>query len=52
MIVGEGKANITAVKGTDGTYLPMPSENYIRITVEDNGAAADYSGAGACHANA
>lgn len=40
VIVGEGKANITAVKGTDGTYLPMPSENYIRITVEDNGAAA------------
>ena len=39
VIVGEGKANITAVKGTDGTYLPMTSENYIRITVEDSGAA-------------
>ena len=39
VIVGEGKANITAVKGTDGAYLPMTSENYIRITVEDSGAA-------------
>lgn len=39
VIVGEGKANITAVKGTDGAYAPMPSENFIRITVSDTGAA-------------
>ncbi|MBS5844004.1 MAG: N-acetylmuramoyl-L-alanine amidase [Clostridiales bacterium] len=39
VIVGAGKANITAVKGTDGTYAPMLSENYIRITVNDSGSA-------------
>ncbi len=31
--VGEGKANITAVRSTDGVYQAKKSDNYIRITV-------------------
>ena len=31
--VGPGKANITAVRGSDGVYHPQTSSNYIRITV-------------------
>lgn len=37
VIVGEGKANITAVRGTDGTYAPMTSQNFVRITVQATG---------------
>lgn len=39
VIVGPGKANITAVKGTDGTYAPTVSDNFVRITVQDSGAS-------------
>lgn len=38
IIVGPGKANITAVKGTDGEYQATKSSNYIRITVNDGPA--------------
>lgn len=31
--VGPGKANITAIRGSDGVYHPETSSNYIRITV-------------------
>ncbi len=33
--VGPGKANITAVRGSDGVYHPQTSSNYIRITVNE-----------------
>lgn len=33
--VGPGKANITAVRNTDGTYQAKKSDNYIRITVNN-----------------
>lgn len=39
VIYGEGTANITAIRGTDGKYLPEVSENYIRITVSATGLA-------------
>lgn len=39
VIYGEGTANITAVRGTDGKYLPEISENHIRITVLASGQA-------------
>lgn len=33
--VGPGKANITAIRGSDGEYHPETSSNYIRITVNE-----------------
>lgn len=32
--VGPGKANITAIRGSDGEFHPQTSSNYIRITVK------------------